>query len=282
MPVKGNIQRMKNGVILGALIGLLLSALLLLRPDPWAQARAVARADAADMAAVLPQDDLIGIRIAEHGALRQLALWDEAGALLYPLPDTFSPLKTEFGARELADIRAVLEDTTQDKWTRFDHEGRHLLYCQRTPAACLVYDRMALAEQMGVISLGATSTAPVRISALGIAVTSLIALGATLWRRRVRARTGFEFLPDQFCARRDGRHIPLSKRDTKIMALLLARAGGVVTRDELYDEGWGRDFMPNSRALDQHIINLRRKLNPDKNCPELIETVRGIGYRFVG
>ena len=67
----------------------------------------------------------------------------------------------------------------------------------------------------------------------------------------------------------------------KIHKLLEERDGSVVTKDELYDAGWGRDFMPNSRALDQHMINLRRKLDPDKTRPVLIETVHGIGYRLV-
>lgn len=54
-----------------------------------------------------------------------------------------------------------------------------------------------------------------------------------------------------------------------------------MTKDELYDVGWGRDYMPNSRALDQHMINLRRKLDPNQSLPVVIETVRGVGYRLV-
>jgi len=75
--------------------------------------------------------------------------------------------------------------------------------------------------------------------------------------------------------------ILLSPRDIKLLSLLDARNGVVVTKDELYDAGWGRDYMPNSRALDQHMINLRRKLDPQKSLPELIETVHGIGYRLI-
>jgi len=53
----------------------------------------------------------------------------------------------------------------------------------------------------------------------------------------------------------------------------------VISKDQLYSAGWGRDFMPNSRALEQHIMVLRRKLDPDKKRQVLIETIHGQGYK---
>lgn len=263
--------------MLGCAVGV---TLWLTAPDGWTEASRQARKDAADLVALLAQRELIGVRIAEQDALDQVAIWGEAGEVLYPKLDAFSPLKRELGPSELAEIGAFRAGIDQADWTEFGLDGQRVLYCQSEPAACLIYDRTALAAQIGVTSLGRRSpflwwqTAPVLLAIAAFWATLVV-------RRKSNPSRGFELFADQFFARRDGVDIRLSKRDTKLLALLLARDGAVVTRDELYDEGWGRDYMPNSRALDQHMINLRRKLDPGKDRPELIETVRGIGYRFV-
>ena len=58
------------------------------------------------------------------------------------------------------------------------------------------------------------------------------------------------------------------------------RAGQVVDRDTLLSRCWGLDYFPESRTLDMHIAKLRKRLDPDPAVPTLIETVRGVGYRF--
>jgi len=50
----------------------------------------------------------------------------------------------------------------------------------------------------------------------------------------------------------------------------------------LLDLCWGRDYMPNSRALDQYVSTLRRKIERAPAAPLLIRTVHGVGYRFEG
>jgi len=78
------------------------------------------------------------------------------------------------------------------------------------------------------------------------------------------------------------REVPLTVREVKVIQLLAARRGEVVSRDELLNECWGLEYFPESRTLDQHILNLRRKIERDPAAPCLIETVRGAGYRFPG
>ena len=51
-------------------------------------------------------------------------------------------------------------------------------------------------------------------------------------------------------------------------------------RDVLLDRCWGVDYFPESRTLDQHIVKLRRKIELETTGPGIIETVRGVGYRF--
>ncbi len=74
--------------------------------------------------------------------------------------------------------------------------------------------------------------------------------------------------------------IDLTPREVGILQVLHDRAGEVVTRDTLLDRCWGTSYFPESRTLDQHIAKLRRKIEKDPEQPRIIETVRGVGYRF--
>ena len=74
--------------------------------------------------------------------------------------------------------------------------------------------------------------------------------------------------------------VDLTRREVAILLTLYRRAGQVVTRDDLFDQCWGRDYMPNSRALDQCMLTLRRKIERDPRQPAIIQTVHGAGYRY--
>ncbi|HEY1081017.1 MAG TPA: response regulator transcription factor [Prosthecobacter sp.] len=81
-------------------------------------------------------------------------------------------------------------------------------------------------------------------------------------------------------AYRDGAEIQLSPRDVKVLTLLFQRRGKVVDRNTMADEVWGVDYFPESRALDQHISQLRKRVERDPANPRIIRTVHGAGYRF--
>ncbi|MCG3148026.1 MAG: Alkaline phosphatase synthesis transcriptional regulatory protein PhoP [Verrucomicrobiae bacterium] len=91
---------------------------------------------------------------------------------------------------------------------------------------------------------------------------------------------GLTVLPDELRARRGQAVIDLSLRDIKILTLLHANAGKVVTRDAFFNECWGLDHIPNSRTLDQHIAQLRKRIELDPKTPVIIQTVHGLGYRY--
>ncbi len=74
--------------------------------------------------------------------------------------------------------------------------------------------------------------------------------------------------------------IDLTNREVAILAALFERRGQAVSRDELFDLAWGRDYMPNSRALDQYVSALRKKIELDPAAPRIIRTVHGVGYRY--
>lgn len=85
--------------------------------------------------------------------------------------------------------------------------------------------------------------------------------------------------PEELRAERDDQDIDLTPREVKMLLLLHQNKGLPVTRDQFLDRCWGMEYFPDSRTLDQHIHMLRKKIGED--CP-LIETIRGIGYRFRG
>ena len=75
----------------------------------------------------------------------------------------------------------------------------------------------------------------------------------------------------------DGKKVPLTLKEYDLLCLLIKKKGRVYTRDELLSLIWGYDFSGESRTVDVHIRTLRSKLG---SCGELIETVRGVGYRI--
>lgn len=87
--------------------------------------------------------------------------------------------------------------------------------------------------------------------------------------------------PSELKALRDNKQIELSPRDIRILKLFSEYKGKVLDRDKIYDAGWGVSHMPNSRTLDQHISQLRKRIERDPGRPEIIRTVHNAGYRYV-
>lgn len=87
-------------------------------------------------------------------------------------------------------------------------------------------------------------------------------------------------VPTELRAYRDKVELALSPRDVKVLRLLYDRRGKVIDRNTLADEVWGVDYFPESRALDQHISQLRKRIEKDPAQPRIIRTVHGAGYRF--
>lgn len=74
--------------------------------------------------------------------------------------------------------------------------------------------------------------------------------------------------------------VELTPRELDILKLLYKKKGQVVSRDDLFNECWGRDYFANSRSLDQYISSLRAKIERDPKAPRIIKTARGVGYWF--
>ncbi|MDR0181982.1 response regulator transcription factor [Lysobacter arvi] len=79
---------------------------------------------------------------------------------------------------------------------------------------------------------------------------------------------------------REGRAVTLTGTEFELLNALVERPGQVLTRDQLMNHLHGRDAGPFDRAIDVHIGRLRRKLERDPAKPQLIQSLRGMGYRL--
>ncbi len=91
---------------------------------------------------------------------------------------------------------------------------------------------------------------------------------------------GMVINPSLLTAERDDRVIALTKRELKVLQLLYQQKNQVVSRDQLMDHCWGRKYIPESRALDQFISALRKKIEQNQSHPEIITTVHSVGYCY--
>ena len=77
-----------------------------------------------------------------------------------------------------------------------------------------------------------------------------------------------------------GEPVELARREFDLLAELVSHAGQVVTREDLMDRVWDVNWFGSTKTLDVHIRALRKKLGDSPSEPGLIETVRGVGFRF--
>ncbi|MBI4909193.1 MAG: response regulator transcription factor [Acidobacteria bacterium] len=82
--------------------------------------------------------------------------------------------------------------------------------------------------------------------------------------------------------RRVGEVLNCTPIEFNLLGVFVKNRGHVLSRQQLIDMAWGRDVFVTDRAVDTHIVNLRRKLDDPPEKPRWIVAIRGIGYRFDG
>jgi len=86
--------------------------------------------------------------------------------------------------------------------------------------------------------------------------------------------------PPRMRAELGGRQVELTPTEFQLLATLAAQPGRIFTRSQLLDALHGVAFESYERAIDAHVKNIRRKLEPDPRAPRYILTVYGVGYRL--
>ena len=81
---------------------------------------------------------------------------------------------------------------------------------------------------------------------------------------------------------RNGEPVVISTLEFDLLVALARAPGRVLTRRQLLEKVWGFDFFGDERVVDVHIRSIRQKLGDNADDPDLIGTVRGVGYKFLG
>jgi DNA-binding response OmpR family regulator len=83
-------------------------------------------------------------------------------------------------------------------------------------------------------------------------------------------------------ATRGDKPLTLTPREFKILRLFVENRGRVISRNELLDKIWGYTIFPTTRTVDNHIVRIRKQIEPNPSTPQYIISVRGVGYKFTG
>jgi len=99
--------------------------------------------------------------------------------------------------------------------------------------------------------------------------------------KKVKVFKDLIIVPDKYEAFIGEEKLELTPKEFEMLNLMLSNPGKVFTREALLEKVWGYEFFGDTRTVDVHIRHLRKKLHDDSAAPSYIETVRGVGYRFI-
>ncbi|MGH1413374.1 MAG: winged helix-turn-helix domain-containing protein [Pelagimonas sp.] len=224
--------------------------------------------------------------IAETPELIGVIRWDGTGQVVYPPQGSVPHHSDSIVLNNATELHSISQSAGAGKTVASALSPDRLYHCRSEPALCLVLDAESMGAPASVDDPYFAYFEKVMVWFYVVIAVLLVVVIGFFWalRRRPAIPTdpeSFAIGPVQINPRRsscivDGVEEQLSARDIVILRVFADHPGEVVRKDALYDAGWGRDYMPNSRALDQHMLALRRKLGD----AELIETVHGQGYRL--
>jgi hypothetical protein len=240
---------------------------------------------------------VIRFKIATSRIVKAVVLWDKEGNILFPIKGGLPYVSDDLILRDISRFDLLLAVANPVKWEQRDTKAFIFHYCRKNvSSSCLIIDGIELSEQLDVkpeefsnAVLGNSTLSIKNYLIPSFILLILICLFYIFYQKRIPIKevvdTGYFTLgdltvkPKQQIGIRDSLTISLTSRDIKLLTYMASHSSEVMSKDQLYSAGWGRDFLPNSRALEQHIMVLRRKLDPDKTRQVLIETIHGQGYK---
>jgi DNA-binding response OmpR family regulator len=151
----------------------------------------------------------------------------------------------------------------------------------RTPILMLTA-RTQEAEKVLGLELGADDyvTKPFGVRELRARIVALLRRNQQAPEERVLHIGAAEVDFNRGEIRRDGRVMILTQLEFRLLDVFARNKGRILTRDQLVDGAWGPNVFVSERVVDNHIGNLRRKIEPDPDLPRYLRTLRGLGYRF--
>jgi len=85
---------------------------------------------------------------------------------------------------------------------------------------------------------------------------------------------------EKYEVRKGGEKLTLTLKEFELLKMLIENKGRVLTRDSLLDKIWGYDYAGETRTVDVHIRHLRQKIHDEDGNNQMIETIRGVGYKI--
>ena len=89
-----------------------------------------------------------------------------------------------------------------------------------------------------------------------------------------------EVIPDEGVVRLAGEEVHLTRTEFRLLVELASSPGKVMSREDLLERVWARDYFDDERLVDVHVRRLRTKIEPDPANPRYVVTVRGMGYKL--
>lgn len=123
-------------------------------------------------------------------------------------------------------------------------------------------------------------TKPFVVKELAARIRALLRRTTSSTTRGTVVADGLEISPHRGVVTRHGEVVNLTRTEFGLLCELAAEPGRVHTREELLERVWGYDYFGDERLVDVHIRRLRTKVETDPALPEVVLTVRGVGYRL--
>jgi two-component system response regulator RegX3 len=164
-----------------------------------------------------------------------------------------------------------------------------------------VFNRIRAASSVPIIMVTAKSDEDERVAGLEIGADDyvtkpfsgreLLARIAAVLRRssmefdfdddtELLSERGITLNPERLTMEKDGHVVSLPPKEFALLHELMSARGRVLTRDKIIARVWGSDYVGDTKTLDVHIKRLRSRVEDDPSNPQIIGTVRGVGYVF--
>lgn len=251
--------------------------------------------------------DSVGFKVAISPLILGTVIWNTKGELIFPLQDYWAPVSQEMARSDLHRMEPLLESASLTAWEKRTVDASSLLYCRKdTMSLCFVVATEVLAQQLGheqqLVIEQVLNKQPKQLFSLSLVILFIL-LGVfvlSAWqyflnsRREVHHKqnvsdldcsnsfkiAGLTLNPSRLTIQNGDEIIHIGDKDMKLLTLFAQRPDEVISKEELYSAAWQRPFLSTSRALDQHMMVLRRKINTDLNNANTIGIVHGQGYRY--
>ncbi|MEO8029140.1 MAG: response regulator transcription factor [Bryobacteraceae bacterium] len=153
----------------------------------------------------------------------------------------------------------------------------------QTPILMLTAKSQEAEKVMG-LELGADDyvTKPFGTRELRARIKALLRRGDTNSKRETYSFGEIEVDLEGGELRRAGEPVDLTAIEFKLLAFLIRSRGRILTREQMLAGAWAPDTFASDRVVDNHIANLRRKIELDPANPRYLRNLRGLGYRFDG